>query len=115
MKKDPVLDALQKASKGLRYTSETDAPLQSFVWEGGSELTPEQLRKHAGIAPDVPIEETTLDGFFHAVPSEDRAKFQKLAQVWCSPLTRRTARFTIFARSTERALHARGSHRHVAF
>jgi hypothetical protein len=29
----------------------------------------------------VPTEETTLDSFFRAVPSEDRAKFQKLAQV----------------------------------
>ena len=67
MKKDPVLDALQKASKGLRYTSETDAPLQAFVWKERKELTG--------------AEEKTLDGFFRAVPSEDKAKFQKLAQV----------------------------------
>jgi len=81
MKKDPVLDALRKASKGLRYTSETDAPLQAFAWQGGGELTQERLRQQAKTAADVPIEETTLDGFFRAVPSEDKAKFQKLAQV----------------------------------
>jgi hypothetical protein len=67
MKKDPVLDALRKASKGLRYTSETDAPLQAFVWKDAKELTG--------------AEETTLDRFFRAVPSEDKAKFEKLAQV----------------------------------
>jgi hypothetical protein len=81
MKKDPVLDVLQKASKGLRYTSETDAPFQPFVWKEGSELTPEHLKKQAGVAADAAVEETTLDGFFRAVPSEDSTKFQKLAQV----------------------------------
>jgi hypothetical protein len=73
MKKDPVLDALQKASKGLRYTSDTDAPLQPFVWKDASQFT------QAG--KGTTIEETTLDSFFHAVPSEDKTKFQKLAQV----------------------------------
>jgi len=67
MRKDPVLDALRRASKGLRYTSETDAPLQAFVWKERKELTG--------------AEETTLDSFFRAVPSEDKARFQKLAQV----------------------------------
>jgi hypothetical protein len=66
MKKDPVLDALRKASKGLRYTSETDAELTPFARTDAPKL--------AG------ADETTLDSFFHAVPSEDKAKFQKLAQ-----------------------------------
>jgi hypothetical protein len=81
MKKDPVLDKLRKASKGLRYTSETDAPLQPFVWENGGEPTPERLRERAGAGADSAIEETSLDSFFRAVPSEDKAKFRKLAQV----------------------------------
>jgi hypothetical protein len=81
MKKDPVLDALRKASKGLRYTSETDAPLQPFVWANGGELTEARLRERAGASADTPVEETTLDSFFRAVPSEVKAKFQKLAQV----------------------------------
>ena len=66
MKKDPVLDALQKASKGLRYTSETDAPLQPFVWANGGELTPERLADKA-------TETTTLDAFF-PVPCRPRNK-----------------------------------------
>jgi hypothetical protein len=69
----PLPDALQKASKGLRYTSETDAPLQPFV---------------SNDAPKVAgAEETTLDSFFRAVPSGDKAKFQKLAQVLKEQLT----------------------------
>jgi Nuclease A inhibitor-like protein len=51
MKKDkePVLDALRRASKGLLYTSETDAPLEPFVWKGaGDKLTEAQVLKLAG-------------------------------------------------------------------
>jgi hypothetical protein len=81
MNKDPVLDALAKASKGLRYTNETDAPLQPFVWKDGGEPTPKLLKKQAVGAADKASEETTLDGCFRAVPTEDRARFHKLAQV----------------------------------
>jgi histidine triad (HIT) family protein len=81
MKKEPVLDALRKASKGLRYTSETDAPLQPFVWDEGDELTKQRLRKQVGATPDMAVEEKTLYSFLRAVPSADKAKFQKLAQV----------------------------------
>jgi hypothetical protein len=80
-KNDVVLDVLRKASKGLRYTSETEAELTPFVWENGSELTPERLRQRTGVAARTPVEETTLDAFFRAVPSEDKAKFQELAHV----------------------------------
>lgn len=81
MQQDPVFDALWKASNGLRYTSETDAELEPFVWERGGELTPQRLRQQAGAAADTAIEETTLKSFFRAVPSEDKARFRKLAQV----------------------------------
>ena len=37
-KKNPILAALQKAAKGLRYTSETDAPLEAFAWDDGAVL-----------------------------------------------------------------------------
>lgn len=32
MKKDPVLEALKKASKGLLYISETEAAVQPLAW-----------------------------------------------------------------------------------
>ncbi len=80
MKKDPVLDALKKASKGLRFVSETEAPLEPFVWKEGGQLNPERLRELTGAAEGTPVEETTLSRFFRAVPSEDKAKFQQLTK-----------------------------------
>jgi histidine triad (HIT) family protein len=77
-KPDPVLDALKQASKGLVFTSDTDAPLEAFAWKGGADLTHDRLLELAGADKDTPVEETNLDSFFRAVPSEDRAKFQKL-------------------------------------
>jgi hypothetical protein len=79
--KDPVLAALAQASKGLRYTSETDAPLEPFAWKDGDDLTEDRLRQRAGAEAGTPVERTTLDAFFHAVPSEDRPGFDKLAEV----------------------------------
>ncbi len=79
-KTDPVLDALKKASKGLRFTSETDAPLVPFVLPDGGALTEDRLRELAGAGADAAVEPTTLERFFRTVPGEDRAKFTALAQ-----------------------------------
>jgi hypothetical protein len=81
MKKHPVLGALKKASKGLAFPSETDAPLKPFLWKDGGELSEERLLQLAGADPGTPLEETTLDGFFRAVPKEDQSKFEKLLKV----------------------------------
>ncbi len=81
MKKDPVLDALKKASKGLQFTSETQAPLEPFAWQGGDKLTQERVLELAGAEKGTEVEEMGLEDFFRAVPSEDKAKFQKLAKV----------------------------------
>jgi histidine triad (HIT) family protein len=85
-KTHPVLDALKKYSQGLRYTSETDAPLEPFVWPAGK-LTEDTLREQAGADKGAAVEETTLEGFFRAVPPEDQAKFQALAKALQSQLT----------------------------
>ena len=77
--RDPVVDALAKASKGLRYTSETDAPFEPFAWKDGDRLTEDRLLHLAGAEPGTAVGETTLDEFFRLVPSEDRPQFQKLA------------------------------------
>src|SRR5690348_16752453 len=79
--KDPTLDALKKAARGLVFVSETEAPLEPFVWQDGGELTQARLRKLAGAAAGTPVEQMTLDDFFRAVPREDKAKFQKLEKV----------------------------------
>src|SRR4051812_9244379 len=77
--KDPVLDALKKASKGLVYTSETDALLEPFAWEGGR-LTAARVRELAGAAKGAAVEQVSLADFFAAVPDEDREKLQDLTR-----------------------------------
>src|SRR5262245_44244403 len=79
-KQDLVLDALTKASKGLVFVSETEAPLEPFAWQGGEPIEG-RLRKIAGADEAAAVEAMTLDDFFRAVPREDRPTFQALARV----------------------------------
>jgi hypothetical protein len=79
MKTHPVLEALNKAVEGLLYISETESPLEPFLWEG--DLSPDRLRKEAGVAKGTSIEEAPLESFFRTVSAEDQPKFAKLAQV----------------------------------
>jgi hypothetical protein len=81
MKKHPVLDALQKASKGLVFTSETDAPLEPFLWPDGGDAAGASVLKHAGARAGTAVGESTPDAFFRAVPREDRPKFDGLLKV----------------------------------
>jgi hypothetical protein len=80
MRKHPAVDALRKAAKGLQYVSETEAGFEPFLWEDGDKLTEERLLELAGAEGGTGVEQTGLDAFFRAVPPEDRAQFQKLAQ-----------------------------------
>lgn len=82
MQNHPAVDALQKASKGLLFPSESDAPLEPFLWkDAGDKLTPQHLLELVKAEKGTSVEETSLDGLFQTVPSEDRKKFQKLAAV----------------------------------
>ena len=81
-KKDSTLDALKKAAKGLQYTSETESPLEAFVWEDTSaKLTDARLLELAGEEEGAAVEQESLADFLHAVPPEDKEKFDKLAKV----------------------------------
>lgn len=84
---NPVLAALEKAAKGLVYTSESEDKLETFLWEDGGKLTPKHLLELAGAESGSKVEESTLDDFFHAVPPEDKPKFDKLAGVIGEQLT----------------------------
>ncbi len=87
-KKHPAVDALAKASKGLLFPSETDAPLEPFLWEdAGDKLTKDQVRQLAGAPKGAAIEETTLDDLLSTVPEEDRPQFDKLATAIKSQLS----------------------------
>ena len=79
-KKGPAVDALAKASKGLLFPSETDAPLGTVLRENaGDKLTKDKVRQQAGAAKGAAVEETTLDDLLSTVPGEDRPQFDKLA------------------------------------
>jgi hypothetical protein len=79
-KKHPAVEALAKASKGLLFPSETDAPLEPFLWENaGDKLTKDRVKQLAGAAKGAAVEETTLDDLLATVPEEDRPQFDKLA------------------------------------
>jgi hypothetical protein len=79
--KDPNLDALRKASKGLLFPSESEAALEPFAWEGkGDKLTDKELLKLARAEADAPVKQMSLADFFRTVPPEDKGKFDKLAQ-----------------------------------
>jgi len=80
VKKQPAVDALEKASKGLLFPSESEAPLKPFLWkDAGDKLTPDRVRELAGAAKGVSVEPMSLDDLFATVPSEDRPQFDKLA------------------------------------
>src|SRR5947207_943653 len=79
--KDPTLDALKKASKGLLWPSESEASLEPFVWKDGGALTHERLLELAGAEEGKAVEETDLNTLLRAIPPEDKAKFDKLAKV----------------------------------
>jgi hypothetical protein len=81
MAKNPVVDALKKASKGLLWPSESDEPLEPFVWENGDKLTPERLLELAGAEEGTEVEESSLAEALRTIPPEDTAKFDKLAKV----------------------------------
>jgi hypothetical protein len=78
--KDPVLDALKTASKGLQFPSETDADFEPFAWADGNTLTQNRLLELAGGEEGTTVEQTSLADLFRVIPSEDRPRFDKLAQ-----------------------------------
>ena len=80
-KKNPAVDALKKASKGLLFISETEAELEPFAWEGGGRMTKARLLELAGEEEGAAVEQQSLDDFFRAVPPEDRDRFEELAGV----------------------------------
>jgi hypothetical protein len=68
--KNPTLEALKRASKGLLFPSESDAPLELVGAEEGTG-----------------VEETTLADLLRTVPPEDKAQFDQLAKVLKEQLT----------------------------
>lgn len=63
-KKNALIKQIQKAVKGLCYTSETDAPVEAFMGTTAAAVTQENLLGQIGKASDSPVEERNFDDFF---------------------------------------------------
>jgi hypothetical protein len=65
MKKSGVVEALKKASAGLLFPSETDAPFEPFEW-AGEQGKPDKARvlELAGLTANTPVKTKGLDAFF---------------------------------------------------
>jgi hypothetical protein len=83
--KPDVLTALQTASKGLLYPSETDEPFEPFSWgKADGDLTPQKVVQLAKAAAGAAVEEQPLADFFKyltAEGAEHGAEFRILQQV----------------------------------
>ena len=78
-KANPILKELQEAVKGLLFPSETDAPLEAFVWPGGTGPPDEAaIRASAKVDKDAPIEQITLADLAKTILEESRGDFLPL-------------------------------------
>jgi hypothetical protein len=76
-----TLAALTAASAGLLVPSESDYPLEPFVWPGPAPITVAALLAHLGLPPDTPVETRGVERFLGRLARErdwmgaaDRAK-----------------------------------------
>ena len=86
-----ALTALQTASAGLLYPSDSDAPFQAFSWgKASGDLTPAAARKLAGPGTKKPVQQMELADFFQPLTSddnEDAEKYKALFKVVNEQLT----------------------------
>jgi len=70
-----ILSALAETSRGLYYMSESDFPLEPFVWTraevGADEITPDALLVFIKQAADTPIETPDFEAFFAPATQEE--------------------------------------------
>lgn len=66
------LDQLKKASDGLLFMSESEAPLEFFHWQAfdNEALTTESLLQKTGHSSDTSVEVVDLDSFFEVATTE---------------------------------------------
>jgi hypothetical protein len=71
MNDQEIINSLKQASEGLLFMSESEYPLDVFIWElPAQSLTSEQVSQQTGHAPDAPVETVGLDEFFSIATTE---------------------------------------------
>lgn len=71
---EELLGALQEATAGLFYMSESDYPFEEIRWDGSEQLSPEYLRRAAGADSSAKVEESDLEEFFRVPAGEQEWK-----------------------------------------
>jgi hypothetical protein len=73
-----ALTALQKASAGLLYPSDSDEPFEAFSWgKANGNLAPAVVQKFAGAGTKGPAQQVTLGDFFKNLTSDDNDDAEK--------------------------------------
>lgn len=70
MADNSTVQALRKASAGLTYMSETDAPWEVFSWSPAGELSADAVRKLGGHPSAAPVTEQPVGEFFAPLVEE---------------------------------------------
>jgi hypothetical protein len=71
MSTNDAIAALEKASHGLLYESESDAPFVSFVWkQADGDLNTAKVLKRAKKSAKTPVQEVTLADFFQNMTTD---------------------------------------------
>ncbi len=70
MTDEELFGAFSEATECLLMMSESDYPLEVIRWEGKDELTPDDLRRRAGVDAATPVAEVTLTDFFGTAAGE---------------------------------------------
>jgi hypothetical protein len=80
-----AITALQQASAGLLYPSDSDEPFETFSWgKANGNLTPAVVQKFAGVGPKEAMKQVALGDFFKNLISDDNddaEKYKALLQV----------------------------------
>lgn len=66
---DELEQQLQQQTEGLVWMSESDYPLEPFVWDA-DDLNPEKILTRTNHAPDDLLEEKDIDAFFSQATQE---------------------------------------------
>ena len=83
---DDNLQPLRQACEGLLYPSETDAPLEVFLWKGTGPATA-RAAVEGRVGGNKAIEEVETSEFFDALEdSEDAPRFRSLQRLLCQQL-----------------------------
>ncbi len=59
-----AMKRLAEAADGLLFSSESDYPLEPFVWDRPEPFAPALLHELAGLPADAPVQQVSLDDFF---------------------------------------------------